>query len=50
VLQSGAIVHSGSATELGVDPALAQAYLGGGAMPGKVDSGFPSGVATKRKV
>jgi ABC-type branched-subunit amino acid transport system ATPase component len=50
VLQSGAIVHSGSATELGVDPALAQAYLGGGAMPGKVESGFPSGVATKRKV
>jgi branched-chain amino acid transport system ATP-binding protein len=29
VLQSGAIVHSGSAKELGADPALAQAYLGG---------------------
>jgi len=31
VLQSGAIVHSGSAKELSADPALAQAYLGGGA-------------------
>ena len=28
VLQSGAIAHSGSARELGADPALAQAYLG----------------------
>jgi ABC-type branched-subunit amino acid transport system ATPase component/ABC-type branched-subunit amino acid transport system permease subunit len=47
VLQSGAIVHSGSAKELSADPALAQAYLGGGAAPGKVETGFPSGVATK---
>jgi branched-chain amino acid transport system ATP-binding protein len=29
VLQSGAIVHSGSAKELSANPALAQAYLGG---------------------
>lgn len=29
VLQSGAIVHSGSAKELSADPALAQVYLGG---------------------
>jgi len=50
VLQSGAIVHSGSARELSADPALAQAYLGGGAAPGKVEAGFPSGVATKRKM
>ena len=28
VLQSGAIAHSGSASELSADPALAQAYLG----------------------
>ena len=27
VLQSGAIAHSGSASELSADPALAQAYL-----------------------
>jgi ABC-type branched-subunit amino acid transport system ATPase component len=30
VLQSGAIAHSGSASELSSDPALAQAYLGAG--------------------
>jgi ABC-type branched-subunit amino acid transport system ATPase component len=50
VLQSGAIVHSGSAGELSADPALAQAYLGSGATPGEVESGFPSGIATRRKV
>jgi ABC-type branched-subunit amino acid transport system ATPase component/ABC-type branched-subunit amino acid transport system permease subunit len=40
VLQSGAIVHSGSARELSADPAVAQAYLGAAAPPGKVESGF----------
>jgi branched-chain amino acid transport system ATP-binding protein len=50
VLRSGEIVHSGSAKELSADPALAQAYLGGGATPGNLEAGFPSGVATKRKV
>jgi branched-chain amino acid transport system ATP-binding protein/branched-chain amino acid transport system permease protein len=48
VLQSGAIVHSGSAAELSADPALAQAYLGG-ATRGKVDAGFPSDVVTRQK-
>jgi ABC-type branched-subunit amino acid transport system ATPase component len=50
VLQSGAIVHAGSARELGADPALAQAYLGGGstgAAPGKVQAGFPPAAATE---
>jgi branched-chain amino acid transport system ATP-binding protein len=46
VLQSGAIVHSGSAKELSADPALAQAYLGSGATPGKAAAGLSSGVAT----
>jgi branched-chain amino acid transport system ATP-binding protein len=50
VLQSGAIVHSGSAKELSADPALAQAYLGDGAAPGKMETGSQSGVATKRKM
>jgi branched-chain amino acid transport system ATP-binding protein len=50
VLRSGEIVHSGSAKELSADPALAQAYLGGGATPGNLEAGFPSGVATKRKI
>jgi branched-chain amino acid transport system ATP-binding protein len=47
VLQSGAIVHAGSAQQLGADPALAQAYLGGGATPAKAAAGVLSGAASK---
>jgi ABC-type branched-subunit amino acid transport system ATPase component len=47
VLQSGRIVHSGSASELRSDPALAKAYLGehGGATPEQTEAGAPSGAA-----
>jgi ABC-type branched-subunit amino acid transport system ATPase component len=38
VLRSGAIVHSGAAKQLSADPALTQAYLGGGATPEKVEA------------